>query len=168
MTWDIPLLPSFRFPWICGLVVAGGAIPQIHEGCGDAGTLAGEGFSPAASSRLEICPLKCQVSPDTAVPVLNIYQVSKGQDQGTDPSAQADVGGQFPSQHREKTLPHLLSPSQRLWCCHAAKNPSLSQEVLAWIPGGRMRIGRGLGIADCTHASLCTFCCIQHHGAAAG
>lgn len=80
------------------------------------------GNAAVPAEKFAVCSAQ-SVQTQLCLSVLNIYQVSKGQDQGSDPSAQADVGGQCPdtSQHREETLPHLLGPSQGLWCCHTGK-----------------------------------------------
>lgn len=138
--------------------------------------------SPAASGHLEmqLCLLKklpfempSQSGTQLCLSLLNIYQGSKGQDQGTDPSAQGGVGGKCPdtSQHREETLPHLLSPSQRLWCCHIGKEPTSASGSACmdswrldedWERAGHCYI---LTLLTCTFWSSC---CSQHHGAGAG
>lgn len=124
--------------------------------------------SPAASGHLEmqLCLLKklpfempSQSGTQLCLSLLNIYQGSKGQDQGTDPSAQGGVGGKCPdtSQHREETLPHLLSPSQRLWCCHTGKEPT-SASGSACMDSWRLDEGLGEGWAllhpDSAHVHL--------------
>lgn len=80
--------------------MAGGATPRIREGCGEAATLIGEGFSPAAFKHLEmqLCllknvPFEMPGQAQLFLSGLNIYQVSKGQGWGTDPRAPEDVGG---------------------------------------------------------------------------
>lgn len=83
------------------------------------------------------------------------------------------MGGKCPdtSQHREETLPHLLSPSQRLWCCHIGKEPTSASGSACmdswrldedWERAGHCYI---LTLLTCTFWSSC---CSQHYGAGAG